>query len=45
MERLAEEGQLYPCQHEGFLRCMDTVSDLKYLVSLWDGGQAPWKTW
>lgn len=45
MERLAEAGQLYAYQHEGFWQCMDTVRDLKYLESLWDSGQAPWKTW
>lgn len=45
MERLAEEGQLYAYQHEGFWQCMDTIRDLKYLESTWDGGHAPWKTW
>jgi glucose-1-phosphate cytidylyltransferase len=45
MERLAVEGQLYAYQHEGFWQCMDTVRDLKYLESLWDGGNPPWKTW
>jgi glucose-1-phosphate cytidylyltransferase len=45
MERLAEEGQLYAYQHEGFWQCMDTVRDLKYLESQWDSGNPPWKTW
>ncbi len=45
MERLAADGQLYAYQHEGFWQCMDTVRDLKYLESLWDGGDAPWRTW
>ena len=45
MERLAEEGQLYAYQHEGFWQCMDTVRDLKYLESVWASGNPPWKTW
>lgn len=45
MERLAEEGKLSAYKHEGFWQCMDTIRDLKYLESLWDGGNAPWKTW
>jgi glucose-1-phosphate cytidylyltransferase len=45
MECLASEGQLYAYQHEGFWQCMDTVRDLKYLESLWDSGNPPWKTW
>jgi glucose-1-phosphate cytidylyltransferase len=45
MERLADEGQLYAYQHEGFWQCMDTLRDLKYLESVWQGGSPPWKTW
>jgi glucose-1-phosphate cytidylyltransferase len=45
MERLAADGQLYAYQHEGFWQCMDTLRDLRYLESLWEGGNAPWKTW
>jgi glucose-1-phosphate cytidylyltransferase len=45
MERLAADGQLFAYKHEGFWQCMDTVRDLRYLQSLWEGGQAPWKTW
>lgn len=45
MERLAAQGQLYAYQHEGFWQCMDTVRDLKYLETLWDSGNPPWKTW
>lgn len=45
MERLAEEGELYAYRHEGFWQCMDTLRDLKYLESLWDAGNPPWKTW
>jgi len=45
MEQLAEEGELYAYRHEGFWQCMDTLRDLKYLESLWDTGNPPWKTW
>jgi glucose-1-phosphate cytidylyltransferase len=45
MERLAAEGQLFAYKHEGFWQCMDTIRDLRYLESLWEGGRAPWKTW
>jgi glucose-1-phosphate cytidylyltransferase len=45
MERLAAEGQLCAYRHEGFWQCMDTVRDLRYLESLWTGGNPPWKTW
>ena len=45
MERLADEGQLYAYQHEGFWQCMDTLRDLKYLESVWQSGNPPWKTW
>ncbi|MBI4454617.1 MAG: glucose-1-phosphate cytidylyltransferase [Acidobacteria bacterium] len=45
MERLAADGQLYGFQHEGFWQCMDTVRDLRYLQSLWESENSPWKTW
>jgi glucose-1-phosphate cytidylyltransferase len=45
MERLAEEGQLCAYRHEGFWQCMDTLRDLKYLESLWESGNPPWKIW
>jgi len=45
MERLAEEGQLCAYQHDGFWQCMDTLRDVRYLQSLWEGGNPPWKTW
>ena len=45
MERLAAEGQLYAYRHEGFWQCMDTLRDLRYLESLWEGANPPWKTW
>jgi len=45
MERLAENGQLYAYQHNGFWQCMDTARDLQYLESLWSAGNAPWQSW
>ena len=45
MEKLAEAGELYAYKHEGFWQCMDTARDLRYLESLWNSGNAPWKTW
>jgi glucose-1-phosphate cytidylyltransferase len=45
MERIAEERQLYAYQHNGFWQCMDTLRELKYLESLWESGNPPWKTW
>lgn len=45
MERLAAEGQLFAYRHEGFWQCMDTLRDLRYLESLWESTDPPWKTW
>lgn len=45
MEHIAETGQLYAYRHDGFWQCMDTMRELKYLESLWDSGNPPWKTW
>ncbi len=45
LERLAADGQLAAYRHEGFWQCMDTLRDLRLLESLWQKGNAPWKTW
>lgn len=45
MERLAREGQLMAYRHEDFWQCMDTLRDKVLLESLWQKGEAPWKTW
>lgn len=45
MENLAADGQLMAYRHESFWQCMDTIRDRKLLESLWEGGEAPWKTW
>jgi len=45
MEGLARDGQLMAYRHEGFWQCMDTLRDKVLLEKIWDGGDAPWKTW
>lgn len=45
LERLAADGQLMGYIHEGFWSCMDTLRDKNRLESLWNSGNAPWKTW
>jgi glucose-1-phosphate cytidylyltransferase len=45
LQRLAEEGQLMPFQHDGFFQPMDTLRDRVYLEELWSSGAAPWKQW
>jgi glucose-1-phosphate cytidylyltransferase len=45
LERLAKDGQLMAYQHHSFWQCMDTLRDKQLLQSLWDSGDAPWKTW
>jgi glucose-1-phosphate cytidylyltransferase len=45
MERLAAAGQLMAYRHESFWQCMDTMREKHLLQKLWDGGNAPWKTW
>jgi glucose-1-phosphate cytidylyltransferase len=45
LQRLAEDGQLMPFQHDGFFQPMDTLRDRVYLEDLWNSGKAPWKQW
>lgn len=45
LEKLAQEGRLAAYKHEDFWQCMDTLRDKKFLESLWQRGDAPWKTW
>jgi glucose-1-phosphate cytidylyltransferase len=45
LARLATEGQLMAYRHTAFWQCMDTIREKKYLESLWETGNAPWKTW
>jgi glucose-1-phosphate cytidylyltransferase len=44
LEKLASEGQLMAYFHEGFWQPMDTLREQKLLQSLWETGNAPWKT-
>ncbi|WP_261306508.1 glucose-1-phosphate cytidylyltransferase [Paenibacillus andongensis] len=41
--RLARDGHMAAYKHEGFWDCMDTLRDKRYLDSLWERGDAPWK--
>ena len=45
LQRLARDGQLSVFEHEGFWMGMDTFRDWTELNKIWDGGNAPWKTW
>jgi glucose-1-phosphate cytidylyltransferase len=45
LEQLAKDGQLMAYRHASFWQCMDTIRDKKLLESLWQSGNAPWKTW
>lgn len=45
LELLAVEGQLAAYRHEFFWQCMDTMRDKRQLESMWQEGNAPWKTW
>jgi glucose-1-phosphate cytidylyltransferase len=45
LERLSAEGQLMAYKHTSFWQCMDTLRDKRLLESLWESGEAPWKTW
>lgn len=45
MEQLAEKGEMMAFKHEGFWRPMDALRDKTELESLWNSGQAKWKTW
>jgi glucose-1-phosphate cytidylyltransferase len=45
LQRLAADGELSVHRHEGFWMGMDTFRDWTELNSLWDRGEAPWKTW
>jgi len=45
LSRIASAGQLAAFRHSGFWQPMDTLRDKNYLESLWESGEAPWKTW
>jgi glucose-1-phosphate cytidylyltransferase len=45
LDQLAQTDQLAAYRHAEFWQCMDTLRDKKLLESLWQAGNAPWKTW
>lgn len=42
---LAKDGELMSYKHSDFWQPMDTLRDKKYLNSLWNNDNAPWKIW
>ena len=42
LRRLAAEGKLAACRHEGFWQGMDTIRDRQLLEELWESNKAPW---
>jgi glucose-1-phosphate cytidylyltransferase len=42
LRRLAAEGRLAACRHEGFWQPMDTYQEFALLNRLWSEGRAPW---
>ena len=45
LEQLAADRQLMAYRHSGFWQPMDTLREKSLLESLWESGNAPWKTW
>lgn len=45
LERLVSDGQVMAYRHDAFWQCMDTLRDRRLLDSMWEKGDAPWKTW
>lgn len=43
-EKLAEAGQMAAYKHYGFWSPMDNIHDRGYLETLWNNGNAPWKS-
>lgn len=43
--KLSADRELMSFRHKGFWQCMDTQREKKYLDSLWEKGNAPWKKW
>jgi glucose-1-phosphate cytidylyltransferase len=44
-ETVVSEGSLGVYLHNGFWRCVDTLSDLKAINSVWESPNPPWKIW
>jgi glucose-1-phosphate cytidylyltransferase len=45
LEQLVRENQLAAYRHDDFWQCMDTLRDKRQLESMWQAGNAPWRTW
>jgi glucose-1-phosphate cytidylyltransferase len=45
LEQLAQESELAAYRHDDFWQCMDTLRDKRQLESMWQQGDAPWKSW
>lgn len=45
LERLASESQLMAFHHNEFWQPLDTLREKQLLESMWESGNAPWKTW
>lgn len=45
IRRLVQNKQVNAFKHFGFWRPMDTMSDKRFLESLWSSGTAEWKIW
>ncbi len=45
LEQLAANGELMAYKHNSFWQCMDTLREKHILESMWESGNAPWKTW
>jgi len=45
LRELVLNKELKVYQHKGFWQCMDTYRDYRYLQSLWEKKEAPWKIW
>ena len=45
LEKLALDSKINCYKHSCFWKCMDTLNDKKALNSMWDSGEAKWKTW
>lgn len=45
LEKLTTDGELVAYRHTGFWKCMDALRDKIELESLWESGNAAWKTW
>lgn len=45
LNEMADNGEIYTYQHQGFWMPMDTLRDKNNLNQLWDDGCAKWKVW